>query len=193
MPGRTAAPIHITPTQEGILRKIARRHSGEQRQVRRSKLLLDMTSGRTIAATARRHGVTRETASIWRQRWLEAEPRLAAVEAEGDDKALREAIEQLLEDEERAGAPCTFTPEQVAQILAVACEDPQACGYPISHWTPTALAKEVVQRKIVVSISPASVGRFLKGGSGAAASVSVLAECGTGGPRGVCGRGQDRV
>ena len=98
MPGRTAPEIHVTPTQEGILRKIARRHSGEQRQVRRARLILEMVSGATIAATARRHGADRRRVSIWRQRFRKAEARLAAVEAEGDGKALRQAIEQLLDD-----------------------------------------------------------------------------------------------
>jgi len=83
--------------------------------------------------------------------------------------------------------------EQVAQIIAVACENPQACEYPVSHWTTPLLAKEVIKRGIVESISPASVGRFLKGGAGAAASVSLLAERETGRPRGLCRRGQDRV
>jgi len=193
MPGRTAPEIHVTPTQEGILRKLARRHSGEQRQVRRARLILEMVSGATIAATARRHGADRRRVSIWRQRFREAEPRLAEVEAEGDGKALRQAIEQLLDDADRSGAPCTFTPEQVAQIIAVACENPQACEYPVSHWTTPLLAKEVMKRGIVESISPASVGRFLKGGAGAAASVSLLAERETGRPRGLCRRGQDRV
>jgi transposase-like protein len=36
------------------------------------------------------------------------------------------------------------------------------CGRPVTHWTPRELADEAVKRKIVSSISPRHVGRFLK-------------------------------
>ena len=62
----------------------------------------------------------------------------------------------------RSGSPGKFTAEQVTQILAVACEDPEASGRPVTHWTPRELADEVAKRGIVESISPRQVGRFLK-------------------------------
>ena len=73
-------------------------------------------------------------------------------------------------------APGTFEPEQIAQIIAVACEDPQDCGRPVSHWTPRELTDEVIKRGIVVSISPRSVGRFLKRSGFEAPPESLLAE-----------------
>jgi hypothetical protein len=48
--------------------------------------------------------------------------------------------------------------------VAIACEDPQASGYPISHWTAKEIAAEAVKRGIVESISVRQVGRFLKRG-----------------------------
>lgn len=53
-------------------------------------------------------------------------------------------------------------PRNSLQIMASACEDPQASGRPVSHWTPRELADEAVKRRIVERISPRSVGRFLK-------------------------------
>ena len=50
----------------------------------------------------------------------------------------------------------------MVQIVALACETPQASEHPVSHWTPTELATEAVKRDIVKKISPPSVGRFLK-------------------------------
>ncbi len=75
---------------------------------------------------------------------------------------LKELILDLLSDNPRPGAPPDFTPEQVTQIIALACSPPRDCGVELSHWTTTALAKEAVKQKIVDSISPASIGRFLK-------------------------------
>ena len=40
----------------------------------------------------------------------------------------RQAIEVLLTDEQRPGAPATFTFEQFMQIMALACEKPEAVG-----------------------------------------------------------------
>jgi transposase len=71
-------------------------------------------------------------------------------------------LEEALKDAPRSGAPLTFTAEQVAQIVAMACEKLDDSDGPVSHWTNGHLAAEAVERNIVKSISPASVGRFLK-------------------------------
>ena len=56
----------------------------------------------------------------------------------------------------------TFTAEQVARIIAMACQSPGEYGLPISHWTPSELARQAIEQKIVESISPRQVGRFFK-------------------------------
>ena len=73
-------------------------------------------------------------------------------------------ISDVLSDEPRSGGPCTFSAEQLTQILAVACEKPQDCGRPVTHWTPRELAHEVIKRGVVESISKRHVDRILKGG-----------------------------
>jgi putative transposase len=83
--------------------------------------------------------------------------------AEWDGPTLTDKVLDALEDEERPGTPATFTPEQLCGIVALACEvKPEECGRPVSHWTARELADEAVKRKIVPSISPRHVGRFLK-------------------------------
>ena len=102
---------------------------------------------------------------------------MAAVEAkESDDKPLAEAIEAVLADAYRSGAPSCFSAEQIVQIIAVACEEPQASGLPVTHWTPQDLADEAVKRGIVERISARSAGRFLKSSRSQAASEPLLAE-----------------
>jgi hypothetical protein len=77
--------------------------------------------------------------------------------------------------------------------VALACEDPQATQQPFSHWTPTELAREAIQRGIVESISPRSVGRFLKGGGSEAPSEPLLAQRQPRRPGGVSSAGFGRL
>ena len=92
----------------------------------------------------------------------------AASESSGED--LRALVRTGLRDLPRRGTPPTFTAEQIVQIIAVACEEPAQSERPISHWTPAELADEVIKRKLVASISPSSVERFLKSGRSQTAS-----------------------
>ena len=85
-------------------------------------------------------------------------------------------IEDILDDGDRPGTPPTFTPEQVVQIVAVACEPPEKSGRPLSHWTTRELADEVKKRQIVADIHPTTVGLFLKRGGLAAAPQPLLAQ-----------------
>ena len=101
----------------------------------------------------------------WRTRWSQHRDRLAEAEREGaTDKDLAKLLLALLSDEPRPGTPPTFTAEQLTLIIAVACEPPEACGRPVTHWTPRELADEVIKRGIVETISPRHVDRLLKGG-----------------------------
>ena len=77
--------------------------------------------------------MSRVTVQLWRRRWQESDSKLAVLEQEGiDDKALMEWVESILTDQQRLGAPATFSIEQVVQIVALACENPQGSGLPIT-------------------------------------------------------------
>src|SRR5204863_3759089 len=98
----------------------------------------------------------------WRHRWAKTREVLAAAEKEGaTDKDLEKLILAVLADDPRSGAPTTFTPEQVAGIIALACEPPADSGLPVSHWSPPELAREAIKRGIVENISPRHLDRFL--------------------------------
>ena len=100
---------------------------------------------------------------------------MQAIEAIGKQKLLSQAIETLLTDEQRSGAPATFTFEQFMQIMALACEKPEAAERPVSSWTPRELADEAIKRGIVTKISPRTVERFLKGERFTASPQALLA------------------
>ncbi len=71
---------------------------------------------------------------------------------------------ERLEDAPRPGGPARITAEQICQIIALACEAPSVSGRPISQWSSTELAAEIVQRGIVAQISPRHAARILKKG-----------------------------
>ena len=76
-------------------------------------------------------------------------------------QSLERRLISLLQDAPRSGTPARFSPEQLTQIIAVACEDPKNCGRPISHWSAEEIADEVVKRAIVPQISERTVNRLL--------------------------------
>jgi putative transposase len=166
MPGPSPQPITVTPRQRRVLERIVRRETSTQQQVRRARVVLAAAEGANNEQIGRRVGVTEDTARSWRRRWAAQAEALLAAEAEGDDVALAGIVVGVLADEPRPGAPATFTPEQLCQIMAVACEPPGDSGRPISQWTPRELADEAIERHIVARISARTVGRFLASGGG---------------------------
>ena len=148
MPAAKALPIELSPDHERQLKDLTRAHSTPQKLAERARIVLHASAGLGVSETAERLGIWRKTAGHWRRRWL------AADTAAG--------VSSRLSDATRCGAPASFTPEQICQIMALACEDPERLDIPISHWSQSELARQAVSRGIVKSISHGSVGRFLK-------------------------------
>jgi putative transposase len=177
MPGPEATKIELTSKQEALLKQLCRRQTSPQHQVRRARIILKAASGKTNQQIAEELGLARITVRDWRERWAEAAAFLEEAEAQqADDKQLLMLIERVLADAYRPGTPTKFSPEQVVQIVALACEEPALSERPISHWTAKELAAEAVKRGIVKSISPQSVERFLKGSGAKAAPDTLLAQ-----------------
>jgi putative transposase len=175
MPGK-AAKVIVTERQQDLLQSMAGSRSCPRGLAHRAEILLLAFEGLTNEQIAHRVGGERHAVGIWRRRWQDAFDQLVVVECLGKPSALREAIGEALGDLPRAGCGGTFTAEQIAQILAVACEPPDKSGRPVSHWTPRELTDEVIRRGIVPTISVRHVGRFLKEGRTPTAPKSVLAQ-----------------
>jgi putative transposase len=179
-----AVALPLSPLQQELLQRLQRRQTADQRLVRRASIILALAADPRVAAVARRLGLTRLTVRHWRDRWLAASPAFGQAEQDpAPAPALLGLITQALADTPRPGGPATFSPEQIVQLVAVACEPPAQSDRPIDHWTSRELADEVQKRRIVPTISPRSVGRFLKGGRTAAAPEPLLAERSAGGCR----------
>ena len=161
---KKASPLPISVMQRSVLKQIIQRQKSRQDHARRARMILYSSAGLGIGQVIGQVGADRKTVSTWRKRWLVHEEHLALIEAGGDKGALSDAILSLLSDAPRPGTPLTYKTQVVSQIVAISCEAPKACGYPISHWTPQVLREEVIARGIVKDISVRSVGRFLKRG-----------------------------
>src|SRR3954452_13899509 len=161
MPGK-AAKTTITERQQVILQTFSRSVTAPSRLRQRATIIILAFEGLRNEDIAPRVGLTQRQVGRWRRRWANAWDRLVALECCEPRAALRWAIEAVLSDEPRPGAPGKFTPEQVTQILAVACEPPAKSDRPITHWTVQELTDEVIRRGIVESTSPAQVYRYLR-------------------------------
>jgi putative transposase len=168
--------VFISQQQDQILQKLIKRPSTAQQTALRGRIVRQCASDARNQHIAEDEKVTVNTVKKWRSRWFEAAAYLAEIETEGTEKELEGAVESMLTDRPRSGAPAKFTAEQVCQIVAIACEPPEDSGRPVTEWTPRELADETVKRGIVSSISTRQAGRFLKRSRSETSSQSLLVE-----------------
>jgi putative transposase len=155
MPGPKPPPIEVSAEERAELERLVRRHTTGQQLAERARIVLLMADGRNNSEVARAVAVDVDTVRKWRTRWCR---RRGAPGAE-----LRVAARRA--DAPRPGTPARITPEQVCRIVALACEAPGAAGRPLSQWSTTELAAEIVRRGIVETISPRHAARLLKRGT----------------------------
>jgi putative transposase len=169
MPSPEAQVITLSKPQQNILAQIVRRTTHPYRLVRRARLILLAAQGVSNTAMSQQLDLHRAQVRLWRDRWYSAAESLRLAE-QSSESALTQKIMDILNDDERPGTHSKFSVEQIVQIVAVACEPPEKSHRPVTHWPPTELAAEVIKRGIVTTISPRSVGRFLKRGDFTTAS-----------------------
>jgi len=169
MPGPKPIRIELGEIERQELQKLVRRHNVRQQVALRARIILAAADGKSNAEIARMLHVTLDTVRLWRQRWLDLQ--LISL---GDL-----SVEERLEDLPRPGAPARITPEQVCQITALACEEPQDSDRPITHWTAREVADEIIQRGIADKISPRHAARLLKRCRPQTSSGALLADTGT--------------
>lgn len=168
--------IEISEGQTQVLEQLVRRHQTPQQLAKRARVVLLAVQGHGNRDISREIQLDRMQVGVWRKRWITEYEQLCQVEAQHPDQLVA-AIQAVLSDAPRSGAPATFTAEQIIQIVALACEPPEDSERPISHWTTRELADEAIKRGIVDTISERQVGRFLKSGGSQTPSESVLAQC----------------
>lgn len=159
---RIAKPVKLTDKQRTTLTQIVTSRTERQDHIERAKIILLSSEKKQDKQISIELNITKTTVRKWRRRWLQNEERLLLIEkTEKGVNYLRKILE-ILSDEARTGAPCKFTAEQMCQIISVACERPADSDLPISHWSLSSLADEVINRGIVESISRSHLAVFLK-------------------------------
>ena len=157
--------VVLSERERAGLERLVRAFTTAQQVALRARMVLLAGDGWNNLQIARELGVDDETPGHWRRRWLQFQ-----------EVPLEEvSVAERLADAPKPGAPAKFTPEQVCQIIALACEQPADSDRPISQWSHRELADEIVRRGIVASISPRHAGRLLKSGRSQTAPDSVLA------------------
>ena len=140
-------PVTLEDNEREELEKITRQQTAKSSTVLRAKIILFANSGMKYQHIAQKLDVQSNIITNWTVRWHE----LA-------DKPVRERLQDL----PRPGAPDTFTPEQLCQLIALSCEKPENHGRAITHWTHKELAQEAIKQGIVETISANHLGRLLK-------------------------------
>jgi transposase len=136
--------ITLSLLDGSVLHARARSSTAAHRDVIRARIVLAAAEGAANTEIAAEVGVHVDTVRKWRRRFA-----MAGLSG--------------LEDRPRSGRRRTFTPVQVAEVKALACTLPAETGQPLSRWSSTDLAAEVITRGIAEMISAATVRRWLAG------------------------------
>lgn len=167
MPALKAPELQASPESRAILERIIRRQNAPMWLVMRCRIIICALEGLSNRGIARQMGIERNTVRKWRDRWQAARDGREVLESQVAQEADKEReleayLIDSLRDAYRSGTPAKFSAEQVVQIVAIACERPEASGYPISQWSAKEVRLEAIRRGIVADISERQVGRFLK-------------------------------
>jgi transposase len=142
VPVLRARQITLTAADRHRLKALAYSRTAGYQRVIRARIVRDAAHGYSNARIAGRHGVHVDTVRYWRGRYA--------------DEGLTG-----LADRRRSGRPPRFTPIQVAEVKALACQLPAETGTPLSRWSGPDLAAEAVNRGIVPAISTSTIRRIL--------------------------------
>lgn len=160
---KLAAEIKLSESERQILIDVTKGHSSRKDHIRRAKIVIYCAKGVENSVAARELKENEHLVGKWRKRWAQAAIQRDNIQ-KGLDKSmtLKSQILEILSDAPRSGGPTKFTEEQVCKIYAVATEKPEDSNIPLSHWSLESLAKELVKRGIVESISTTKLNIFLK-------------------------------
>ena len=154
MRGPKPPTIDLAAAERQELERLVRRYTTPQQLALRAQIVLAAADGANNCQIARQLDVSLDMVRRWRERWRALQPASAA------DLPLTDR----LTDAPRPGKPVRITAEQVAKIMALACEPPADSQRPISQWTSRELADEIKHRGIVDEISGRHAARLLKRG-----------------------------
>ena len=156
-----AAKVVITERQQDVLQQLSRATTVSVRLQQRARIILLAFEGKLNQEIEPLVGLGRDQVGLWRRRWQENFERLTIVECMESPTSLRKAIEDVLSDKQRSGAPPTFTAEQLTMIFTIACEAVEDSGRPVARWTQREIIDEAVKRGVIDSMSTSHLSTLL--------------------------------
>jgi transposase len=118
----------LTAAERTTVEKLAHSRAAPARQVERARIVWRASQGQMAPAIAAELRLTAYTVRDWIKRF----------NAQGLTG---------LEDQPRAGRPPTYTPEQVARVIATALTDPKSLNLPFASWTLDRLAAYLTEHQ----------------------------------------------
>ena len=154
MRGPKPPVVELADGERQALEALTRRHATPQQLALRARIVLAAADGANNGQIARHLDVSIDMVRRWRERWRVLQP-----------ASLEELpVPDRLTDAPRPGKPVRITAEQVAKIVALACDPPAGSQRPISHWTGRERAADIEKRGIVPKISGRHAARLLNRG-----------------------------
>jgi transposase len=118
----------LTAAEQSAIDKLVRARTAPARAVERARMILLAARGKRVPAIAQELDLTETTVRTWLKRF----------NAAGLDG---------LQDRPRAGRPVTYSPEQVAEVIATALTAPRQLNQPFACWTLDRLATYLNEEK----------------------------------------------
>ncbi len=106
----------LTSEELKMIERLANSRTAEARLVERAQMIWHASQGLSVPGIARELGLHPQTVRDWLKRFN-------TTGLEG------------LHDLPRGGRPATYSPEQVAEVIATALTDPNTLGQPFASWT----------------------------------------------------------
>jgi transposase len=120
----------LSPEEHDTIEKFAHSRTAAARLVERAPIILLANQGHRVPAIAQQLQLTAITVRTWLTRFNAAG--LAA-----------------LTDKQRSGRPATYTPQQVAEVIATSLTPPEQLGLPFASWTLDRLAAYLNAHKAI--------------------------------------------
>ncbi len=131
----------LSEDEQIALKKLARSRTASTRLVERARIILLASRTLRVPAIAEELKLTQTTVRTW----------LTRFNADGFAG---------LSDRERSGRPATYTPEEIAEVVAASLTPPQKLGLPFGSWTIDRLAAYLNEEKSI-AISRSRISELL--------------------------------
>ncbi len=106
----------LTAEERAAIQRLAHSRTEAARTVERARIIWLASQGERVPAIAKQLGLSQATTRLWLRRFN------------------TEGLAGLA-DRPRAGAPPTYSPEQVGEVIAVSLTNPTSLGLPFGSWT----------------------------------------------------------